>query len=345
MKQLLAATATILAIASHAHAQSPDQAEAMLPTTLVAPLDPDKVSSTCDDGGLLYDDGFFETGYRRGSLTVAPSEFAMRFDPPAGGKVQKACVCFMTSNAVSNVLVDVRVWAADGPGQSPGTLLGERQNLTFLSLPFAGKFYEVDLSPLDITVDGPFYVGVQWTPAFETGDFICVDQSPSTPLRQGYTSLGLPDAVPPNEPIQTASVNFVGYKALGLRATMEDSGTGCVPDADTLCLVDGRFEVEIEWETSADSGVGQARAIPGVDFSGLFWFFNANNLEMLVKVLDACALNQKFWVFYAATTNVGFDMTVTDTSTGVQKVYRNSRGTAALPVQDTNAFSCAGLEP
>jgi hypothetical protein len=60
---------------------------------------------------------------------------------------------------------------------------------------------------------------------------------------------------------------------------------------------------------------------------------------MLVKVLNACGLNQRYWVFYAATTNVEFTLTVTDTQTGKTKVYFNPINTPAPPVQDTSAFA------
>jgi hypothetical protein len=42
----------------------------------------------------------------------------------------------------------------------------------------------------------------------------------------------------------------------------------------------------------------------------------ANNLEMLIKVLDACAFNNRYWVFFSAGTNVEFTLTVTDTRSG-----------------------------
>jgi hypothetical protein len=60
----------------------------------------------------------------------------------------------------------------------------------------------------------------------------------------------------------------------------------------------------------------------------------------LVKVLDACSLEGRFWIFYAAGTNVGFTLTVTDTQTGQVRTYRNSDGTSAPPVQDTTALPC-----
>ena len=73
---------------------------------------------------------------------------------------------------------------------------------------------------------------------------------------------------------------------------------------------------------------------------GLFWFFGADNPEMLIKVIKGCTVNNHFWVFYAAGTNVGFTVTVTDTKTGHQVTYTNHDLTAAPPVQDTNALSC-----
>ena len=50
-------------------------------------------------------------------------------------------------------------------------------------------------------------------------------------------------------------------------------------------------------------------------------FFNAANPEVLIKVLDGCGFNNHYWVFYAATTSVGFDLTVRDTTTGDSMTY------------------------
>jgi hypothetical protein len=100
--------------------------------------------------------------------------------------------------------------------------------------------------------------------------------------------------------------------------------------------------VQLEYENPQAAGL--AHAVPltdlGVARGGLFWIGNRNNPEMLIKILDACAAFDHFWVFYAATTNQGLVTTVTDTVTG--RVWRrtNPRGTAAAPVQDTAAFPC-----
>ncbi len=113
----------------------------------------------------------------------------------------------------------------------------------------------------------------------------------------------------------------------------------CAPSATRLCLRDGRYAVELRWHTAQTSGTAEV-APSASDSAGLFWFFSPDNWEMLVKVLDGCALNGKHWVFAAATTDVGFTLTVTDTATGELRTYENPLGRAAPPVQDTAALDC-----
>lgn len=123
----------------------------------------------------------------------------------------------------------------------------------------------------------------------------------------------------------------------------------CVPGATTLCIDhnpgDKRFKIQVTYATSQGGGQsGSGSAIPlstlGVTQGGLFWFFGPTNPEMLIKVIDGCALDSSFWVFFAATTNVGFVVTVTDTVSLKQAVYTNHDQHAAAPVQDTSALPC-----
>ncbi|MCH9647715.1 MAG: hypothetical protein K0U98_05710, partial [Deltaproteobacteria bacterium] len=73
----------------------------------------------------------------------------------------------------------------------------------------------------------------------------------------------------------------------------------------------------------------------------LLWFFNDQNWEMLVKVINGCESNDHFWVFSAATTNVEYTLRVTDTETGEVKEYFNPLNSNARAITDTEAFgSC-----
>jgi len=123
----------------------------------------------------------------------------------------------------------------------------------------------------------------------------------------------------------------------------------CVPGLYTLCLDsedgvgDKRFKVELGFETVQGGGLeGFAEVQPFSDstVSGTLSFFDASNKEVLIKILNGCGINNRFWVFFAATTNVGFTMTITDTQVGTAKVYTNADGTIAVPVQDVDALPC-----
>lgn len=110
-------------------------------------------------------------------------------------------------------------------------------------------------------------------------------------------------------------------------------------DPGALCLGAGdRFEVRTTWTTANGAGVGTAQGLTGD--TGYFWFFKQSNVEAVVKVLNGCAVNGRFWVFAGGLTNVGVRLTVRDTSTGVRKTYDNPLRTPFQPIQDTSAFLC-----
>lgn len=122
-------------------------------------------------------------------------------------------------------------------------------------------------------------------------------------------------------------------------AATNDVAAPCVESVTALCLNNDRFRVEVLWRTTTSSGDGMAVPIPSAPDSGLFYFFSAANLEMLLKVLNGCGLNNRYWVFYAATTNVEFAVLVTDVTNGRVKTYFNPLNRPAPPVQDTSAFA------
>jgi hypothetical protein len=123
----------------------------------------------------------------------------------------------------------------------------------------------------------------------------------------------------------------------------------CTPSATTLCLDDQvgdrRFKAEVAYSTvlgGGSAGDGQAISLSslGVRRGGLFWFFSADNPEMLVKVLNGCPINGHYWVFYSAGTNVGFSLRVTDTQTGLVFDSSNPDRRLAPPIASTTAIPC-----
>ena len=116
------------------------------------------------------------------------------------------------------------------------------------------------------------------------------------------------------------------------------STAACTADATKLCLAGGRFEVSATFETAqGQSGAAQTAAITAD--TGYLWFFDQDNVEVLIKVLDACVINQRFWVFAGGLTDVKVVLTVRDSVTGQVRTYTNPLGTAFQPIQDTGAFA------
>lgn len=115
----------------------------------------------------------------------------------------------------------------------------------------------------------------------------------------------------------------------------------CTPSDTALCLSGSRFRVEVAWKDFQER-TGQGQAVSLTSDTGYFWFFDVANVELVVKVLDARALNGKFWVFFGALSNVEYTLTVRDTVTGSTKSYQNPSGRFAS-VGDTTAFEGASV--
>ncbi len=118
----------------------------------------------------------------------------------------------------------------------------------------------------------------------------------------------------------------------------ESGGPGdCTENATTLCLQGNRFRISATWaRPNGQNGVGMGVEL--TDDTGYFWFFNAANVEMVLKVLRGCTSNGNYWVFAGGLTNVQVDIRVEDTLSGEVRNYRNPLRTAFQPIQDTEAF-------
>jgi len=129
----------------------------------------------------------------------------------------------------------------------------------------------------------------------------------------------------------------------------------CISSATRLCIDqengDGRFAVDVSWSTTLGGGsAGDAHAVPltevGVTRGGLFWFFTADNPEVIVKVIDGCDSNNHAWVYLSAATNVGFTVSVTDTSFPNHVWTRTNPDLhVAESEADILAITCDGSEP
>jgi hypothetical protein len=117
---------------------------------------------------------------------------------------------------------------------------------------------------------------------------------------------------------------------------MTTAQASCAPNNHVLCL--NGFAVGVVWNLS-DGTSGEGYGMPLTDESGWFWFFSPGNLEVVVKVLDGCAINGHFWVFASGLTNVQVSVTV-GILNGSGNVYGSPGGVLMRPIADTSAFAC-----
>jgi hypothetical protein len=156
--------------------------------------------------------------------------------------------------------------------------------------------------------------------------------------------------IPGPFPFFAVSESFGPLPAGSYRVELRDA-TAVYPRASLLWREDremleglalvrgGRFEIAIELDPPHSA---PARLVepPSAD-SALFYFFSPDNWEVMVKVLDGCALNGHYWVYGAASTDVGYTVRVTDRQgDGGVKEYRHDAGTPAPALTDGAAFPC-----
>lgn len=146
-------------------------------------------------------------------------------------------------------------------------------------------------------------------------------------------------------PLPPLAVGRYGVELKAPTGEVDNLGSFVVeaPGGESLLLHAARFQVRASWRDKlGNSGTGVP--VPMTSQTGYFWFFDAGNVEVLVKVLNGCAINQRWWVFAAGLTDVEVVLTVTDTRNGETRTYSNTAGQPFLPIQDTTAFIGCGSE-
>jgi hypothetical protein len=115
------------------------------------------------------------------------------------------------------------------------------------------------------------------------------------------------------------------------------SAAACTPGPLTLCLGGGRFRVEAYWwrQEQAEEGTALAASVTGD--SGFFSFSNPEAPDLVVKLIDARQVNERFWFFAGSLSGAEYWITVSDVETGLDRHYSH----AVEPlcgITDVNAF-------
>ncbi len=92
---------------------------------------------------------------------------------------------------------------------------------------------------------------------------------------------------------------------------------GCEPET---CLGGGRFHVAVgftaphSFDPTSSVNTYPASRLPGAFGSNaaLYYFFDPDNPEMLLKVLNGCAINGHWWVYGSAATDLPYKISISD---------------------------------
>jgi hypothetical protein len=318
----------LVSLAVPCAAQGPEAGTIAIPKELRA------ASAQCSQG-VVYDTGSFTAGYSIGSGNPDDASMVMKFTLPAGTtRLDQVCGCFTRSSAAgpSSMSFEAVVYNDDGPGGAPGTFLGS-VNATASAIPVtAPQFYSIDFSGSGIVLpDTTVYVGFRW-PGGNIG--LCGDDRASTTLHTSYGSANSGASW-----INTQTMfSSDPPKVLGVRLDPTPSATSCTPSATVMCLNNNRFQVQATFDTTTGQS-GQAQAVKLTDETGYLWFFSSVNIEVVLKVINACSFNNRYWVYSAGLTDVHVVLTVTDTQTGAVRTYTNPQGRAFQPILDSSAFA------
>ncbi|MDQ1349231.1 MAG: hypothetical protein QG573_2609, partial [Acidobacteriota bacterium] len=168
--------------------------------------------------------------------------------------------------------------------------------------------------------------------ATNVSDYASISTSQTIPAGQFTKTI---DVLPVNdtlvEPAETvvltvaaAAGYVVGSPSVATVAiSSEDS---CVPNATTLCLVDGRFKATLTASTPQGQKDGKAITYPGSNKAGWFWLFLPLQLpEEGVKILDNGVGG--FSVTYGASTDNATVLSVEDLTTGTVETFEKLAST------------------
>ncbi|MXX68287.1 MAG: hypothetical protein F4Y74_04925 [Gemmatimonadales bacterium] len=114
--------------------------------------------------------------------------------------------------------------------------------------------------------------------------------------------------------------------------------SACRPTVAPLTL-EGGVKVSLCYQ-APNGAMDDASAVYRSDNSGLLYFFEPDNAEVFVKVLDGCGINQHRWVYVAPLTDVAFNMYIND-GRNPTWTYFNKAGDQGEIRANLTAFPCA----
>jgi hypothetical protein len=109
---------------------------------------------------------------------------------------------------------------------------------------------------------------------------------------------------------------------------------------NSLGLLGGRFCVTVTWKDAAGNTHVASPVQFRSDASAGFWFYDPNSWELQVKLIDACSINNRYWLMASGATTLDYQVSVEDLSSQssvVLRSYQSKQGNTKATL-DTQAF-------
>lgn len=138
-------------------------------------------------------------------------------------------------------------------------------------------------------------------------------------------------------PVRLSS-HFIGDELL--LTDRDSTHVGMGPGVVGFCWLGGRFRVQVQVDDPLAGPPFLARPVQRTRDSVLFSFFEDDNWEVLVKLVDGCAVNGRYWFFVSASTSLSYHLSIEDCNSQ-SLAFETVGGAASDGFADLQTFSDA----
>lgn len=147
-------------------------------------------------------------------------------------------------------------------------------------------------------------------------------------------------------PFATGPQGPIQIRGVGIRYTIDENDEPPPPPPPPACeapCLGERFSVGTQYSLQ-NGATGEMGSEILSSSTAAFYFTNSTNLELFVKVVNACSINNTYWVFASGLTNQGIVITIRDTATSTDLIITNPLGRLFEPFvatsREAGALSC-----
>lgn len=210
-------------------------------------------------------------------------------------------------------------------------------------------------APTNLTATGfsTTHIQLSWTDNSDNETSFHIEQKIDGNFVQiGYASINATQVkLPEFDPGETATFRIRASNAGG-QSAYSNEATGaansvpgaCTPSPTVVCLLNNRFQVKVDYVNPFSTPPNQpgtflaARLLNGAQNpdTALFGFSSAQAVEVVVRLQDTRPFAPRFDVYFGGMTDVGYTVSVTDTTTGATRLYSNQVGRVGGAVDRTS---------